>query len=91
MIPANLKNGCICAALSLPVMSREDLRRVPRLPGEPTEEFRTLSDVLASLPRVPVDSHDDYSAGAGEIGYDLTVVCRVDADSAQPTRTGRAV
>lgn len=61
MIPSNLKTSrCHSAALSLPVMGKEEMRRVPRLPG-------SLADELAALPRVPVDGHELYSAGAGEV------------------------
>jgi hypothetical protein len=61
MIPRNLKTSrCHCAALSLPVMGKEEMRRVPKLPG-------SLADELADLPRVPVDGHEMYSAGAGEV------------------------
>lgn len=61
MIPRNLKTSlCHCAALSLPVMGAEEMRRVPKLPG-------ALADELAALPRAPVDGHEMYSAGAGEV------------------------
>lgn len=61
MIPSNLKTSrCHCAALSLPVMGKEEMRRVPKLPG-------ALADELAALPRVPVDGHEMYLAGAGEV------------------------
>lgn len=37
-----------------------DLARVPKLPG-------SLAEELAALPRVPVDGHEMYLAGAGEV------------------------
>lgn len=47
MIPSNLKSSrCHCAALSLPVMGKEEFRRVPRLPGHLVDEFR---DKLAAI------------------------------------------
>lgn len=70
MIPSNLKTSrCHCAALSLPVMGKEEMRRVPKLPG-------ALADELAALPRVPVDGHEMYSAGAGEVDQAYVGTCR---------------
>lgn len=70
MIPNNLKGSrCHCAALSLPVMGKEEMRRVPRLPG-------SLAEELAALPRVPVDGHEMYLAGAGEVDQAYVGTCR---------------
>lgn len=61
MISQKLKQCSVCSALnSLPLMGAEEMRRVPKLPG-------SVSDELDALPRVPVDGHEMYSAGAGEV------------------------
>lgn len=88
MISNNLKSSRLhLAALSLPVMGREEMHRVPRFPGPIADAFRDqlnaiidsnlfardddaasqARDLLETLPRVPIDGHELYSAGAGEV------------------------